>query len=66
MSNQRRADKASFGGFILKKHKAKILELAASHGAYQSDVVKAMAANFMALPKGKQRELLLNVIGSDE
>jgi hypothetical protein len=66
MSNQRRADKTSFAGFILKKQKAKILELANRHGAYQSDVLKAMAANYMALPKSKQRELLLNVMSSDD
>ena len=66
MANQRRADKVIFGGFIVEKQKAKILELADRHGAYQSDVLKAMAANYMALPKSKQRELLLNVMSSDD
>ncbi len=66
MSNQRRADKALFGAYILDEQKTELLNIAKKCGAYQSDVLKAMAVSFMKLPTRKQRKLIMGVMNNED
>jgi hypothetical protein len=66
MSNQRRADKVIFGGYILDEQKTELINMAKKCGAYQSDVLKAMALSFMKLPTRKQRKLIMGVMNNED